>query len=719
MNKTTKQIPDDNFKQRIANLEVMFNPKTIAVVGASRKEGSIGKAILKNIIDFGYEGTLYPVNPNTHSVNSIKCYPNLSSIPEPIDLMIVVTPAHFVLSVFEEAQKTQVKSAVIITAGFKEIGKEGEKVEKQIISLAKSINTRVIGPNCMGIIHCYGPKFNATFAPRSPLAGRIGFLSQSGALGVVVLDYATQLGLGFSKFVSLGNTSDVNVTDMLRNLKDDENTDVILAYIESFADPWNFSEVATEVSRKKPIIIVKSGKTAAGARAATSHTGALATAETALTATLSSAGVVRVSTVEELFDCAMAFTKFPNNLPKVNRVAIVTNAGGPATLTTDALIGLGMTLADLKEETKEFLRSQLVPEVSVQNPIDLIASGGPREFTLTLDKLIDEENVDSIIVIFVPPIMIHSRAIVDVIDQTILKTDKPILGVIMGRNTLIEEGKQHNFPMYQFPESAVLALRALTVYGQWKNQPPEKIEKLVEVSEETLNIVKKAVEEKRDHLTSLEIKSLFEGYGFSYPESKVIQTLEEAMNTATEIGFPVVCKMATSLVEHKTDQGGVVVDIRSEKELLEAWNKIQKSYERLQIPKVERLILVQKYYKGGVEMALGASVDKQFGPMVMVGSGGVLIEILDDTSFGRPPISRTTAKKMIKKLKGYPLLLGYRGDNPVDIKALEDCIMQMSQLVSDNRQIVEIDINPILLFEISQKPMVLDARLRIIITNST
>ena len=712
----TSKISDDGFKQKIFNLELMFNPKTIAVVGASRKEGSIGRAILKNIIDFGYEGTLYPINPNTSSVNSIKCYPNLASIPEQIDLMIIVTPAHMVLSIFEEAVKLHIKSAVIITAGFKEIGKEGDRVEKEIASLAKKINMRVIGPNCMGIIHCYGPKFNATFAPRSPLAGKIGFLSQSGALGVVVLDYATQLGLGFSKFVSLGNTADVNVTDMLRNLKYDMNTDVILAYIESFADPWNFSEVATEVSRKKPIIIVKSGKTAAGARAATSHTGALATAETALSATLSSAGVVRVGTVEELFDCAMAFTKFAQKLPKGNRVAIITNAGGPATLTTDALIGQGMLIADLKNETKQYLRSQLVPEVSVENPVDLIASGGPREFHLTLETIINDENVDSIIVIFVPPIMIHSRKIADVIDEMTEKTDKPILGVIMGRNTLIEEGKQYKFPMYQFPESAVLALRALTVYGQWRNQPPENVERIVDVKPEILEIVQKAVREKRDRLTNEELRKLLEGYGFDFPQTNTIKSIVEAVNSANEISYPLVCKMASNRVIHKTDEGGVVIDIRSESELVQAWNKIQKSYDRLEIPKDERLIFVQKYYKGGVEMALGASVDKQFGPIVMVGSGGVLIEILDDISFGRPPISRLTARKMIRKLKGYPLLLGYRGDNPVDIKALEDCVMKLSQLVSENRQIIEIDINPLLLFEINQKPMVLDARLRLSIT---
>lgn len=708
--------PVTESNQKLLNLEIMFNPKTIAVVGASRRDGSIGKAILKNLIDFGYEGTLYPVNPNTNSVNSIRAYPNLGSIPEQIDLMIVVTPAPLVQSVFEEAIKLNIKSAVIITAGFKEIGKEN--VEREIVSLAKSVNMRVIGPNCMGIINCYGPKLNATFSPRGPFIGKIGFLSQSGALGVVVLDYAKQLGLGFSKFVSLGNTSDVNVTDMLRNLKDDNNTQVILAYIESFADPWNFSEVATEVSRKKPIIIVKSGKTAAGAKAATSHTGALATAETALTATLSSTGVIRVSSVEELFDCAMAFTKYPNRLPKGNRVVVVTNAGGPATMTTDALIGQGLAMAELKDETKMYLRSQLVPEASVENPIDLIASAGPREFRLTLETIIQDENVDSIIVIVVPPPQVNSRIITEEVNKIINTTDKPILGVIMGRNTLIEEGSQYLFPMYQFPESAVFALRSLTVYAQWKNQPTEKIENIASVSPDIKGIVLKALKEDREKLTNEELRNLLEGYGFEFPQTRIIKTNDEALKSANNIGFPVVCKMATNLVEHKTDEGGVIIDIRSEKELIEAWNKIQQSYERLSIPIDQRFIMVQKYYKGGVEMALGASVDKQFGPIVMVGTGGILIEILDDTSFGRPPISRNTARKMIRKLKGYPLLLGYRGDNPVDINALEDCIMRMSQLVSENRQIVEIDINPLLVFEISQKPMVLDARLRIAKTTS-
>jgi acetyltransferase len=705
------QITNNDLKQKINNLDVMFHPQSIAVVGASRREGSIGKAILKNIIDFGYEGTVCPVNPNADSVNSIKCYPDLKSIPEQIDLIIIVTPSKFVYNIMKEAIDLKIRSAVIITAGFKEIGIEGEKAEKEILTLAKTINMRVIGPNCMGIIHCHGPKFNATFAPSVPIPGKIGFISQSGALGVVVLDYATQLGLGFSKFVSLGNTSDVNVTDMLRNLKNDINTDVILAYIESFADPWNFSEVATDVSRNKPIIIVKSGKTAAGARAATSHTGALATVESALTATLSSAGVVRVSTVEELFDCAMAFSKL--NLPSGNRVTVVTNAGGPGTLAADALIGQGLVLSELSQKTKETLKSKLPVETSVENPIDLIASGGPKEFKFTLDTIIQDESVDSIIVIFVPPIMIHSQEIAEVIDRTLERSNKPILGVIMGRNALIEQGKQHRFPMYQFPESAVLALRALTVYGQWRNQPIDKPEKTMEIEKDILDIVPNAIKKNKINMSTNEVHNLLKGYGFDFPDSIVTTSIVKAVNAAKEISYPVVIKMATNLVEHKTDEGGVIVDIRSEKEFIIAWNKIQKSYDRLNIQKDDRLVLIQKYYSGGVEMALGASVDKQFGPIVMVGTGGILIEILEDVSFGRAPISRRTARKMIRKLKGYPLLLGYRGDNPVDIKSLEDSILKVSQLVSDNRQIIELDINPILLFEVNQKPMVLDARIKI------
>ncbi|MHA2170498.1 MAG: acetate--CoA ligase family protein [Candidatus Kariarchaeaceae archaeon] len=705
-------MEDTNDSSWLSNLETMFSPKTIAVVGASRKPESIGRAILKNIIDFGFEGAVYPVNPKADSVSSIRCYPNLSSINDPIDLVIVVVPAKYVLSVIKEAAELGAKSAVIITAGFKEIGGEGIDMENEIIRIAKSVNMRLVGPNCMGIMASWGTKVNATFAPRSPLPGRIGFISQSGALGVVILDHALQLGLGFSKFVSLGNKADINATDMIDNLGNDPNTDVILAYLESFSDPWNFSEIATKTSRKKPILLVKSGRTKAGARAASSHTGALATVETALTAALSSAGVVRVSSVKEMFDCASAFSKL--QLPKGNNVCVISNAGGPGTLATDALIGIGLNLVELQEETVNKLKNALPKEASAINPVDMIASAGPNEYKFGLETIIADEKVDSVIVIFVPPLMINTEEVASVIDDVAKSTSKPILGVIMGRRDLVSRrDRQFSYPMYFYPEDAVFALRAMTVYANWRKQPKEEVETIVTPDQNVLNIIPEAFVNGQKNLTQQQVIDLFEGYGFSFPATQIILDESNLLTAANIVDYPLVMKMASRLVEHKTDEGGVIVDIRNETELNLSWTRIQDNYDRLEIPEDQRQITIQRYYQGGVEMALGASVDPQFGPLVMIGSGGILIEVLDDVTFGRVPITRNRARSMIRTLKGFALLLGFRGDNPVDLRALEDCILKLSQMVSENRAIIELDVNPILALEIGQDPIILDARVKI------
>ncbi|MHA2250977.1 MAG: acetate--CoA ligase family protein, partial [Candidatus Kariarchaeaceae archaeon] len=490
-------------------------------------------------------------------------------------------------------------------------------------------------------------------------------------------------------------------------------TDVILAYLESFSDPWNFSEIATKTSRKKPILMVKSGRTAAGARAASSHTGALASVETALTAALSSAGVVRVSSVKELFDCASAFSKL--HPPNGSNVCVISNAGGPGTLATDSLIGHGLNIADLSESTKLTLQKVLAAEATVENPIDMIASAGAREYEATLNAVIEDDNVDSIIVIFVPPLMINTEEVVNVIDEAERSTAKPILGVVMGRSDLVaRQDIQYAFPMYHYPEDAVFALRALTAYANWRRQPPPEIEDIVEPSEEVLNIIPEVILNNRENLTQQQIIDLFEGYGFHFPATQIILDEHELNAGKNIIGFPLVLKMASRLVEHKTDEGGVILDIRNDVELTFAWERIQKSYDRLEIPNDQRQVTIQKYFEGGVEMALGVSVDPQFGPMLMIGSGGIMVEILDDVIFGRVPISRNGARSMIRSLKGYPLLLGYRGDNPVDIRAIEDAILRLSQLVSENRAIVELDINPLLALEIGQEPIILDARVKLI-----
>lgn len=702
-----------NNEAQLGHLELMFSPDTVAVVGASRREGSIGKAILKNLLEFGYEGTIYPVNSKTKSVMGIRAYPTLSDIPDTIDLAIIVVPSKYVESIIVEAVKLKVKGAVIITAGFREVSEEGYEMEKKFKALAETVDMRLIGPNCMGILQGHAPYLNATFSPRTPIKGKIGFISQSGALGVIVIDYATELGLGFSKFVSLGNKTDVNGTDMIRNLGDDPNTDVILAYLESFSDPWNFSEVAAATSRKKPIILVKSGRTAAGAKAASSHTGALASVETALEAALNTSGVIRVSSVEELFSCASAFSKLP--LPDGPNVAVVTNAGGPSTLAVDALIAQGLQLAKFSDETIATIRPHVAAEASLSNPIDLIASGGPTQFRAALNGVLTDENVDSVIIIFVPPLIVNTLEVANVIEECVQAHNKPVLGVIMGRAELVSaQERPYHFPMYSFPESAVLALRAMTVYANWRKTPIEVVEDIIPPSVKTDKILAWAKEQGDiDYLPQYHVEEILTEYGFKFPKSEIVTDGIELVKVFEGINAAVVLKMATKSITHKTDKGGVMIDIRTKEELLAAFEKIHKIYDMEDVPTDDRAVLIQKYYEGGVEMALGVTVDQQFGPLIMIGSGGILIEVLDDVSFGRVPISQVRARQMIRKLKGYPLLLGYRGDNPVDLKKLEDAVIQLSELASDHRDIIELDINPLLALEIGEDPIVLDARIRI------
>ncbi|MCY3412391.1 MAG: acetate--CoA ligase family protein [Candidatus Heimdallarchaeota archaeon] len=689
-------------------LSSIFSPQSIAVVGVSRKESSIGRAILKNIIDYGFEGTVYPVNPKAKFVNSIKCYPDLRALPEKVELVVITVPAPYVKGVMQDAADLGVKGIIVISAGFKEIGNKGELLENQLHTIAKTAGIRVVGPNCMGILHAHSPFVNATFAPGTPLKGRIGFISQSGALGVVVLDYAKELGIGFSKFISLGNKMDINATIMLQNLGNDENTKVILAYLESFSDPWNFFEVTSNTTRKKPVIMVKSGRTAAGARAATSHTGALATTETVLTATLSGSGVIRVSTVEELFDCATAFDKLP--LPQGNRVGILTNAGGPGTLAVDSLVGYGLEVMELSLNTQKDLKTFLPEEASVVNPVDMIASAGPEQYRKGIEVLLKDPLVDMLLVIFVPPLMIAALEIVRIIDEMMKKSSKPIFGCIMGRNQILKQGLELSFPLYLFPESAALAIRAMYAYQTYLSTPISEYHPVVDVDETVKYIVRDAIKQGQHNLKLEQVKQLFEAYGFTFPESSTILSAEELIQASRNMQYPLVLKMATQKVDHKTDEGGVIVDIRSEGELLTAWQRIHDSYDRLGLGEFDRQIVVQHYYSDGVEMALGASLDPQFGPMVAVGTGGVLVEILEDIVFERVPVSKEKVRMMIRKLKGYPLLLGYRGDNPVCLKKLELSILKLSQMVYENREIREIDINPLLVLEPGYEPIVLDAR---------
>ncbi len=692
------------------NLPYLFNPQTVAVVGASRNPNSIGREILKNILDLNFQGRVYPVNPNAYSVNSLRCYESLSAIPDTIDLVIVVVPASLVKEVMLEAVKVGAKAAVIITAGFKEIGGKGVELEAEIHEIAKSGNIRVVGPNCMGILNGHEPYLNATFAPVKPLPGEIGFISQSGALGVVVMKYATQLKLGFSKFVSLGNKMDVNANHMLEHFMNDDNTKIILGYLESFSDPGNFAYVARRASKQKPILIVKSGRTPQGARAASSHTGALAGQEHVVSAAMKGSGIIRVNSVKELFDSAIGFLKAP--LPKGKRVAILTNSGGPGTLATDTLISLGMELAEFEKETVEKLKKVIPPEASPNNPVDLIASANAKRYQETLKILLEDENVDSVLLIFVPPLMIQAIEVAQAVNPIIKQSDKPVLGCFMGRDVIRESDLDVDFPIFDFPESAARVLKDMYTYYNWKTAPIEEMEVLVKgkaVKEKVSKIL--STGEKGKLLDPQLTQKILELYGLRFPESKIVFSSDELLAEAKRIGFPIVAKIASSKIEHKTDAGGVVLDIRNFEELIDAWLQIQKVYDKFKIDEKERGVLVQRYYQSGIELAMGSTFDKQFGNVLMIGSGGILIELLKDVVFRLAPITRSDAESMIQQLRGYPLLLGFRGEPAADIDALVDALLRVNQLIVDHPEIKELDINPILALPKGIPPVILDARI--------
>lgn len=698
------------------NLDYLFYPKSVAVVGVSRKEKSIGREILKNLIEFGFDGRVYPINPSAYAINSIRCYPNLSAIPEEtIDLAIIVVPSQYVKAVAEEAVENGVKSMVIITAGFREVGEKGRELEDSIHKICSDAGIRVIGPNCMGVFNGNQPFLNGTFAPLQPLGGNIGFISQSGALGVVVMEYATALNLGFSKFVSLGNKMDVNSNIMLEYYAKDEETKVILAYLESFSDPLNFSQVASKVSKNKPILMLKSGRTAAGARAATSHTGALAGQDSVISAAMESSGVIRVNSVDELFDSAMGFLKSP--LPKGDKVAVLTNAGGPGTLLTDALISLGMRINTLSEETQKRLREVIPPEASPLNPVDLIASADAERYTKSLKILLEDDEVDSVIVIFVPPLMIQTINVANSIERILEEkpTEKPVLCCFMGRNFLMNSQLDFKYPIYEFPETAARVLRDMYIYSKWRATPSEEPVHLVPAKSKSAvkKLIKGALKKESDWVDQKTVQSILEHYGFSFPKSLIINSLEDLIDASGKIGFPLVVKLASNTISHKSDKGGVFLDLRTNDELIFAWRSIQKVYSKAGVPNEDRSVLVQKYFLSGVELALGSSFDDQFGHVLMLGSGGVLIELIKDVIFRLVPVNKSEAEKMIHQLRSFPLLLGYRGEPESDIEELILAISRLSQLVTDHPQISEIDMNPILALPKGQKPIVLDARMKL------
>ncbi|HEX5041832.1 MAG TPA: acetate--CoA ligase family protein [Candidatus Polarisedimenticolaceae bacterium] len=691
-------------------LDAIFRPRSVAVIGASRQKSTIGREILRNLLEFEFNGAVYPVNRSAETVASMKCYPSVLDVPGEVDLAVVTVPRERVLEVVDQCGRKGVRGLVLITAGFKEVGADGARLEGELRRRLKRHGMRMVGPNCMGVINTEPEvRLNATFAASLPPRGNVGFVSQSGALGEAILADAAQSGLGVAMFVSMGNKTDISGNDLLEYWEDNPDVQTILLYLESFGNPRKFTQIARRITRKKPIVVVKAGRTAAGARAASSHTGSLVELDVAAESLLEQCGVLRVSSMEELFVQAAALANQP--LPGGSRVAIVTNAGGPGILCTDACIGNGLEMAELSPRTRRALARALPPEASTGNPVDMIASADAARYRAALDLVRRDPGVDGIIAIFVSPIMIDAyevaRAIAGGADGR-----KPVLCVFMGKQRSaegVEELRRHRVPVYRFPEEAASALAAMARYKALRERPQGQSVTFPVDRERARRALARARRAGRTALAAVEVQEVLAAYGFPLVPSAVAASAAEAIAAARELGYPVVLKALSERISHKSDVGGVKVDLRTADEVGAAYDDL---ISRLRRRDPDLQVLVQRMVRGGREVLLGMAREPRFGPILMFGLGGIFVEVLRDVAVRIHPITDLGARAMIERVKGYPLLAGARGEPPVALSRVEEGLLRLSQLVSDfEDELAELDLNPFIVTERPEDCYVVDARI--------
>ncbi len=689
-------------------LDPIFSPRSIAVIGASRRRDSIGFALLHNLIADQFSGAIYPVNPHASSVHSLKCYPSVAAIPDPIDLAVILVPRDKVPAALDDCLAHGVRGLVVITAGFSETGPEGAAREKELRERVRAAGVRMIGPNCMGVINTdTAVSLNATFAPTPARRGSIGFVSQSGALGVAILNVAQDLGIGLTQFVSMGNKADVSGNDLLVHWEDDPETRVIAMYLESFGNPRRFTEIAKRVSRKKPILVVKSGRTAEGARAASSHTGAIAGTDVTVSAFLDQCGVLRANTIEELFDVARALDRCP--LPQGFRVGIVTNAGGPAIMATDACVNLGLQISELSDATRAGLRAFLPPEASVANPVDMIASATAESYRRTLAAVLDDPSVDMALVINVTPLLSNPIDILEAVGAVARERTKPVLAVMMATDEFYEAIKEttHLPPVYRFPESAARALFLLARYAAWVRRPAETAVPAFAVEDAAVARLLDTVAD--GYLDPADAFRVLDLYGIPLARWRQVPTREEALAAAGEIGYPVVLKAVAPDLVHKSEAGAVQVDLRNAAELAQALDRMTAS-----VAAAGHAVdgwLVQEMARGGHEVIFGITTDPRFGPLLMFGLGGKYVEVFQDVRFGVPPLERGEALDMIRAIRGFKLLEGVRGEPGADLDLLADVLLRLAQLAQRHPRIQELDINPFL--AAADHARALDVRIRV------
>ncbi|MDD5424886.1 MAG: acetate--CoA ligase family protein [candidate division Zixibacteria bacterium] len=692
-------------------LDYIFRPTSVAVIGASTRKSTIGRETLHNILTAEFNGKVFPVNPKASVIHSIKAYSTILDVPDAVDLAIVIVPKESVRDVARQCGEKGVKGLVVISAGFSEVGPAGKKLENDLLEVVRRYGMRMVGPNCFGIVNT-DPKvsLNATFGKTFPKQGKIGFITQSGGMGEAIMSQAKELGIGFSVVASIGNKADISSNDILEYFKDDPLTDVILMYLENFGNPRHFTQIAREVSQIKPIVAVKSGRTKLGAKAASSHTGALAGLDVGVDALFDQAGVIRVDTVEELFDVAAAMSMQP--IPRSNRVIVVSNAGGPGILATDALINNGLEMPPLENTTIREFKKFVSTEASFSNPMDMVAGAGGKEFKLTLDIVKKDKRYDAIMPIFVPPVTIDELEVAQNIQSALADTDKTVLACFFGagESTVgIDYLKAHGIPTYIFPEAVAKTLAILYKYRKWLDRPKGKFKNFKVDSKKVEQIIARTLNGKEGIIVGDKAIEILTAYGIPAAEYLFADDEKQAVAVARKTGYPVVMKINTPAILHKTEIGGVMVDLRSDTEVKKAFQELRKRVGRLKKDEVFS-VAIQKMVIGEVETVIGMTIDPSFGPLIMFGLGGIYVEIMKDVSFRINPVTDRGAREMIKSLRSYPLLTGFRGAPPVHLPTVEETILRLSQLVKDFDCFTEIDINPFIVSSHKDKCKAVDAR---------
>jgi len=696
------------------SLEKFFNPQSVAIVGASSQKNKVGYEILHNMIQAGFPGKLYPVNNKAEVIEGLKCFPDLPSIGDVPDLVIIVVPAPVVPGIMIQCGKVGVKAVIIITAGFKEVGKDGLALEQRVLQTATQYGIRVIGPNCLGLI-APSRHINASFGGDLPAVGGIGYLSQSGALLAAILDMANASGIGFSKLVSIGNKIDVNELDLVGALGEDDETRVIAGYLESITDGNSFVRRAELISNTKPILLIKSGGTSVGAKAATSHTGSMAGGETAYEAGFERAGIIRCNSIEQQFNYAEAFAMQP--LPVGNNVVIITNAGGPGIMAADAIEREGLGFAKLAQATMDKLASFLPAAANIHNPVDVLGDALADRYEFALDTALDDPGVDIALVVLTPQAMTECSPTAEAIVRIVRKKpQKTVLACFIGAQKITEALRilrAGNIPQYFSPEDAVDVIKAMTDHVRWQNKP-KRVVKLFPVNRHKVEIIiERHIRQGMREVGESDAKEILDAYGFVTPKGALATTPEQAANIADQIGYPVVLKIWSQDIIHKSDVGGVKLGLRNAQEVMDAFDLMMYRIPR-KVPQAQILgVFVQQMCKGVREVILGMNRDPRFGPLMMFGMGGTMVEVMKDVSFYLAPLTADEAKQMLMGTRTYKMLQGVRGEEGVDIEAIAEGLQRLSQLVTEFPQIQELDINPYVVGPEGTVPIAVDARMSV------